>query len=201
MADVLGSVVVQDLTYTQGRHGLALKISYVDGGVAGSETVALTDASGSEPMHLTVTIEDGVSTADEVKDAVELFMTKNIQAKDLVTIAVTGTGSNAQVEVADQVFAGEETPSTKDYYADQVSVPLTASFVAQPFGFHASAILIRNDETSGTDTVSWSFNGTDVGGVLLPTESILLDILSNGKAVISLKGDNAPAYRLEVVGM
>ena len=92
--------------------------------------------------------------------------------------------------------------STKDYYSDQNSVALTTSFVPQYFGFHASTMVLRNDESGGGANVYWSFDGSNPGGMLKPGEAMTWDILSNGKAVLSLKGSVAGAdYRLEVTGI
>lgn len=119
-----------------------------------------------------------------------------------ITAAVTGTGSNAQKTVnLLATVASEATPSTKDYYNNQSGTALTSSYVAQPFGFHARTIVLKNDESGGSDTVSWSFDGTNTGGTLAPGETITLDMLGNGTAVISLKGTNAPDYHINVVGV
>lgn len=92
--------------------------------------------------------------------------------------------------------------STKDYYSDNVIKPLTTSFVAQPFGFHAQTLTLKNDETSGSITVSYSVNGASEAGRLKPGESTTIDRLSNGVAVLSLKSSTAGGlYRLSVVGV
>lgn len=91
---VMAFLVVQDLKYTArlvpGSQGNQLKIAYVVGGTAGSESVQIRDGI------LTVTIASGVSTADQIKDAVE----SNTEAARWFDITVTGTGSNAQVAAA-----------------------------------------------------------------------------------------------------
>ena len=92
--------------------------------------------------------------------------------------------------------------STKDYYSDQTIVALTTAFVPQYFGFHARAIALYNDEAGGGGNVMWSFSGTQQGGMLKPGEQIVLDTLSNGLAVLSLKGTaGGEDYRLEVLGV
>jgi hypothetical protein len=92
----LASVVIQDLTYTEASLGRLPTISYKNGGTAGSETVTAID------KHIVVTIESGVSTAAQVKTAVEA----NATADALVTITVTGTGSNAQVTCNEATLSG-----------------------------------------------------------------------------------------------
>ena len=86
---VFASLVVQDLTYTSklyGEEGNDISIEYVSGGTAGSETVSVADKA------ISVTIEDGVSTADQIKAAIE----NSQDASALVSVSVSGTGSNAQ---------------------------------------------------------------------------------------------------------
>ncbi len=96
MADVLGSMVVQDLTYTQAHHGLAFKITYVNGGVAGSEVVTL---GGTE---IIVKIASGTSTATQIAAAINA----KPQALKIVTVAVSGTGSTAQVSCVRAFLSG-----------------------------------------------------------------------------------------------
>lgn len=190
------AVVIQDLTYTSTTSGPTSKrqsITYTIGATAGSEVVTL-DANGSE----TIQIQNGVSTATQIKAAHDA----SAPALALRTVAITGTGSTAQKTVNElATIASEATPSTKDYFSDQTIHALTASFVAQPFGFHAESIIMYNDETTGSDYVEWSFNGTDVGGRLMPGEVVILDHLGDGRAVISLRSNAAADYRLEVAGV
>lgn len=87
------TVSIQDLTYTAaavGTGGNLINITYVDTGTAGSEVVNVT---GND---IEIEIEDGVSTATQVKTAFDL----SGPATALASVAVTGTGGNAQVEEA-----------------------------------------------------------------------------------------------------
>lgn len=190
------AVAIQDLTYTSTTSGptsLRQSITYTHGATAGSEVVTL-DANGSE----TIQIENGVSTATQVKAAHDA----SAPALALRTVAITGTGTNAQYTVnMEDAITSEATPSTKDYFSDQTIIPLTADFVAQPFGFHARTVVLSNDETAGTDVVEWSFDGTNKGGELEPGESITLDKLGNGTAVISLRSAAVADYHLNVIGV
>lgn len=94
ISGVAASKVIQDLTYTAKNQyapaGNATSIAYIAGGTAGAETVLVTG------LAIVVTIEDGVSTADEIKAAIEA----DVDANALVTITVSGTGTNAQDAVA-----------------------------------------------------------------------------------------------------
>lgn len=92
------SLVIQDLTLTFNSVGdnNSITIEYVDDVTAGSET-----ASFSNP-NIVVHIESGVSTALQVKAALEANFTIN----GALTVTVSGTGSNAQVTQAATNFTG-----------------------------------------------------------------------------------------------
>ena len=92
-------LVVQDLTYTAveaGPDGNSITIAYIDDGVAGAETV---DVTGTD---IVVHMDDGVSTALEIEAAINA----SAAALLLVEVAVTGTGSDAQVAAAETPLAG-----------------------------------------------------------------------------------------------
>jgi len=83
-------------------------------------------------------------------------------------------------------------------YQDQ-SIPLTDTFVAIQFGFKADSWILLNDDSTGTNEVAWSYDGTNIHGTLKPTEAISLDTADVHQ--IFLKYINsAPAYRLIVNG-
>ena len=89
-AEQLASLIEQDLTYTaiaaSGKAGNLINIQYLPGGVAGAEVVAVVGNT------ITVTMDDGVSDADDIKTAVDAFPA----AAALVTVAVSGVGLNPQ---------------------------------------------------------------------------------------------------------
>lgn len=98
-AAAAASLVVQDLTYTAdavGAAGNSITIEYVDGATAGAEVVSVVGNA------ISVEIEDGVSTATQIKTAVDA----SGAAAALVNVTVSGTGSDAQVEVAETALAG-----------------------------------------------------------------------------------------------
>lgn len=81
------TLVIQDLTYTAvGLNPTLTTIAYTTGGTAGSEAVTV---SGNT---ITVQISTGVSTATQVKAAVD----GSAAAHALVTVAISGTGATAQ---------------------------------------------------------------------------------------------------------
>jgi hypothetical protein len=88
--DTQATRIVQDLTYLSkliGELGNDISIAYIGGGTAGSEVVTVTDEV------IEVEIESGVSTASQIKDAIEA----SVEANALVEVVVSGTGSTAQV--------------------------------------------------------------------------------------------------------
>jgi len=101
-AGVQSSVVIQDLTITFNAAGDndSYSIEYIDGATAGSETVALNG------NNIEVTIEDGVSNANQVKAAIEATIGLNAA----VTVTVSGVGTNAQVVAGPISFSGGENP-------------------------------------------------------------------------------------------
>lgn len=86
---VAATLIVQDLTYTSFdlySDGNDISIEYTGGGTAGAEVVTITD------MAISVQIQSGVSTATQVKAAIDLSA-----AMDLITVSISGTASTAQV--------------------------------------------------------------------------------------------------------
>lgn len=97
-AAVKASLVVQDITYTAkkgGEQGNLISIEYLDTVLAGSEAVTVTG------NKISVAIEDGASTATQVDAAIGA----SAAALALVTRAITGTASDAQVAAANTVLA------------------------------------------------------------------------------------------------
>jgi hypothetical protein len=112
---VAASLVVQDLTYTadlRGTAGNAITIAYTAGGTAGAEVVTVVGSA------ISVSIQTGVSTATQVKTAVDA----SAPASALISVAVTGTGSNAQVTAAATPLAGG-VASEVDVTDNEITIP------------------------------------------------------------------------------
>lgn len=89
-AAVAASLVKQDLTFTAdtaGSQGNNISIDYTPGALAGSEVVTVVGTA------ISVQIEDGVSTATQIKAAVDGFPA----AQALVNTTISGVGGNTQV--------------------------------------------------------------------------------------------------------
>lgn len=87
----------------------------------------------------------------------------------------------------------------RGFYSDQTITALTGLYQSFSWNFAALTIVITNDDTSGTNQVSVSYDGANQHAVLKAGESLVLD--SADKQGVSLKFNNgAPAYRLMVEG-
>jgi len=99
------SVVITDLTYTAdtaGAAGNSITVEYTGGATHGNEVVTIVSSA-----KIKCQIEDGVSTATEVKTAIDAYPA----AAALVDITITGTGSNAQNITAETALTGGVTSS------------------------------------------------------------------------------------------
>lgn len=120
-AGVKAAVTIQDLTFEfiqAGSFNNSIQIEYVDDVTAGSETAGL---SGS---LITVHMESGVSTANQIKAAIQANFIINSN------ITVTGGGSNPQTAVGPTNFAGGVNPGQKRaaYFKGNVQIDGSLSF-------------------------------------------------------------------------
>lgn len=148
MADTLGSVVVQDLTYTQTRHGLDVQVSYLNGGVAGSEVVTVTS------NHIRVRIASGTSTATQIKTAVEA----SYEASLLVSVTVNGTGSNVQKSCVSAPLSGGTVIATASLVVEALK------FTAATAGTAGNSVRIKliGGATAGSEVVSVATNDIEI---------------------------------------
>ena len=115
---VASSLVVQDLTYTadvRGVDGDEITIEYIADGTAGAETVDVTGTNIVVHMDDTAVIG---STATQIAAAIDA----SVPASALLSVAVTGTGSNVQAAAAETPLAGG-VDSEVDADANTVTIP------------------------------------------------------------------------------
>jgi streptogramin lyase len=148
------SIVEQDLTYTAqvlGEDGNNIVIQYLDDGTAGSETV---DVSGTT---ITVHEQSGVSTADQIKTAVD----NKPEAVALVSVDVTGTGSNPQTVLpVDNLLSGRNSATVT---AGGVTVTYGVEWATYPGSNNgAAANLVTALTTAGMIDVVVVANGEGV---------------------------------------
>lgn len=122
-AGVASSLVFQDLTFTFNQasdYNNSFTMEYTPGATAGSEVVSLVG------FTIEVQIESGVSTATQVKAALEA----NPSFNGSITITISGTGSNAQVTDGPDSFAGGINAGTKKaaYFDGDVEITGSLSF-------------------------------------------------------------------------
>lgn len=184
------SVTVQDIkvaSKTTGTSKNGKTVTYTTGATAGSEVVSLATE------NMTVQIENSVSTATQIKAAIEA----SVPADALYTITIPGTGATAQKTVNALALAGA-TPVQRGVYKDGTSMALTSSYVAVRLGSAVQLDLI-NDETSGVKGINYSWDGTNQAGSLLFGQTLQIRQLfsTSVPSVIYLKYiSSAPAYRL-----
>jgi hypothetical protein len=96
------TAVIQDLTYTAvqtGSAGNSVAVVYTTGGTAGSEVVTV---SGN---IVSVKIASGTSTATQIQTAIN----SSPSALGVLTVAVSGTGSNTQTSISPTYLNGGST--------------------------------------------------------------------------------------------
>lgn len=102
----VATLVVQDITYTTISPGIDSNnttVEYTDTTTAGNEVAVV-----NSPAHIVVSIESGVSTATQVKAALDANPTI---VTNMVT-TITGVASNTQVTYAQTNLAGGINPGT-----------------------------------------------------------------------------------------
>lgn len=104
-AGAVSSLNFQDLTLTFNSPGdnNSFTLEYTSGGTAGSEVVGI---SGN---NISVQIESGVSTANQIKTALEAIS----QLAAAITVTVSGIGANPQITGGPSSFTGGANPGNK----------------------------------------------------------------------------------------
>jgi hypothetical protein len=187
-AAVESSVAIQDLTFasiTQDSSKNGKLITYTTGATAGSEVVAVVNG------NVTVQIEDGVSTAAQIKTAVDL----ETDFTDDYTCTVSGLGTTAQITVNGSILSGGLGNGPLAKYVDQSTLALTGSYQLINFNFTARQMSIINDETTGSKAVVYSYDGLTQHGQLDPGESLTLD-KANANGIFLKNVGGAPAYKV-----
>jgi hypothetical protein len=189
----VASVGLQDLTYTSVATGSSKNgktITYTTGATAGAEVVSV-DVNG----NVTVQIQNGVSTATNIKTALDLVAAFTTP----YAVTISGTGSTAQKTVNAAPMTGGAGLNDQGFYSDQSITALTSSFVEFTYPFVSRVITLANDETSGTKVVAFSFDGVNIHGTLAFAQAITWDV-TTGNAIWLKYVTGAPAYRLIVKG-
>lgn len=118
---------------------------------------------------------------------------------DGMSVTISGTAGTAQQTVNDAAMSGAVSDNMQGFYSDQSIIALTSSFVQFAYPFISRVITIANDESSGTDTLAFSFDGLNIHGTLAPAQAITWDV-TTGKVIWLKYINGAPNYRLIVKG-
>lgn len=180
LAVVDGAAANSDFTIVSDSTGLALDdvtINFVGGGTAGSETVVYDD-SDPDNKTLTVTIQDGVSTANQVIAAINGDGTVG----PLFTAAANVTGSDGSGVIA----VGDSGAVTTTSNNSAAAALFTAALV-ETNGTGAGAVTFTG--TYGTTTA----DGVD-GGEIIATANDVIEAINNAsgndKVTASLQSGN-----------
>ena len=138
---IKASKVIQDLTFTADSWGIAdISIEYTTGGTAGSEVVSVVGHA------ISVQIESGVSTATQVKAAID----GSTPAAALVDVVISGTGSNPQVAVApttlDVLGAGKPIKTNAAGVIDHSFID--PDVAGDALGWSSGAVKVNVDDSS-----------------------------------------------------
>jgi hypothetical protein len=195
---VQAAVTIQDLfiqSILAGSTGNSVTIEYTPGGIAGSEVVS------NIGLAIQVQIESGVSTAQNVKDALDLYA---FTAANLTT-TVTGVASNPQTTQGPTSLAGGIDPGTKQaaFFDGDVQITGDLSFggalsIGKLSAFAAQAVVdgggvpstIHSLVTSPTVAANATIANADTIGV---NTAALMDIGANATVTSALVGLTALA--------
>jgi hypothetical protein len=192
-AGVAASLVIQDLTIAAdlpGTTGNGVTIAYTGGGTAGAEVVSQLG------LAFSVQIEDGVSTAQNIADALNAFIgfTSNLN------VTISGTASNPQNIQAATNLTGGIDPGSKQaaYFDGDVQVTGALSFggalsIGQLNAFASQAIVagsgnpatIHNLVTNPTVGDNQTIANADTLGV---NTAMLLTIGDNSTVTTAFTG-------------
>lgn len=146
---VLGTAVIQDITYTEKQLGSGVTVSYTNGATAGSEVVSVSG------LAITIQISTGVSTATQVKAAFDA----SLAALALATCAITGTAGTAQVTVNQAFLSGGVAVATATLNIGGV---LKLTSVASGTAGNSIRFRFTSGATAGSEVVTVSTNDISV---------------------------------------
>jgi hypothetical protein len=84
------------------------------------------------------------------------------------------------------------------FYTDGTMTTLTTTYQYLPFGNVMGEITLVNDDPSGANKLSFSWDGTNVHGILAPTQSVSFD-KCNKSGVYVKYITAAPAFRIMTI--
>jgi hypothetical protein len=157
---VNGVTVVANAT---GSAANGLTITYTTGATAGSEVVTL-DAFN----NVTVQIQSGTSTVTQIVTA----MNGSTPFAALYTASGSGSTTPFAINAVPLTGAVPAINPSLGFYADASSVTLSTTYQYLPFNNVMQCVTIENTEASGSDVLSFSWDGINVHGLLAATETV-----------------------------
>jgi hypothetical protein len=189
-AAVAATCVVQGVTNTASATGTAANgktFTMTTGATAGAEVV--TVSSG----NVSVQIQNGTSTVTGIRTAL------NAAGAYSGTYTATGTASTTPLTVNAAPMTGAVGPNpatpTMGFYVDDTTSALTTSYQYFPMGNWMRSMSFFNDETSGTKTLIWSWDGVNNHGSLLPGQTAEMTDVNKGGIYIK-EANGEPVYRI-----
>lgn len=161
--DSYASVVVQGLTITANTADLS----------PSGWVVNLINCSGSGPLLTMASgqIDLGIAEGVTGPDSVEEYLDADADFNTYFTASSTGSTamwSSYEIEPSGMRKAYQ---ATEHFFQDDSTVGLANSFVRADFGLMAENIVLTNRDASGTDVLEYSFDGENVDGRVIATET------------------------------
>lgn len=188
VAPAAAAVTVQGITITSSTNDATQNgatFSATPGVTAGAEVVTVTG------NNVSIQIQNGVSTITQVVTA--------LMAAGAFTAlyAATGSGSTA-IFTVDPTLVGQSGlsfPGTYGFYTDQSSTTLTTTYQYLNFGNVMGEITFNNDDQTGTNKLSFSWDGTNVHGILSATQAMSFEECNKSGVYVKYV-TGSPAFRI-----
>ena len=182
---VPGSCLIQSMTFISADNGTTvygadqnyIEVDFDAGGTAGSETVAVT-GSGTSGDHyiITVTLEDGVSTRDQVIAAVNGDATAYGIVKAALVYGASGSGTVTATASPTQFTSGSDGTLT----------------LADATNQYGSAIVDATTYLGTGDELSFSYSGIVYALSYLYLANIQVGTVGSGSSVGSISYQSLP---------
>jgi hypothetical protein len=181
------TLTVQGITITSNtndatQNGLTFTIT--DGATAGAEVVTL-DASNDIFCQAQV----GTSTVTQIVTAL------NGSTPFSALYTASGSASTHPASVYQKAMTGAVGSGGYGFYTDQTMTTLTTTYQYLPFLNTMGDITINNDDTAGSNQLSFSWDGINVQGILNPTQALTFE--DGNRAGIYVKyNTGSPKFRI-----
>lgn len=189
------SVLFQGITFTALRWGQFPTITYVNSLAAAGNEVATVDSS----LNISVSVKNGVTTTAQVIAAIAATIpsVNHLNAGDLVSTVNTTPGTVTAATSSAMTGASAGNPGL-GFYTDGSITTLTTSYQYLRFENVMGDLTIVNDDPSGANKLSCSWDGINVHVILAATQSVSFD-KCNKSGIYVKYVTAAPAFRIIAV--